>query len=74
MFQCVKELFTDIVAMPKYTSEFMAIIEASLIKYIDKCKTKYQELTEDTEAGIALTCFVCNEKVQCCQLQNMCRD
>ena len=37
--------------MTKYNQEFISIIESTLIKYIDKCKNKFQEITDGTETG-----------------------
>ncbi|KYR01483.1 exocyst complex subunit 4 [Tieghemostelium lacteum] len=45
IFQFVSELFQDIVAMPQYVVEFGAIIQNCLLRYYEKCRSKfYQEL------------------------------
>jgi hypothetical protein len=41
--------------MQKYSTEFISIVESTLVKYIDKCRVKYQDLTNETEIGNRLS-------------------
>ncbi len=50
-FIIIQELYVDVNMMSKYSTEFIAIIETVLVKYIDKCKSKYHDITENTETG-----------------------
>lgn len=51
VFQCVKELYEDSVAMPIYTSHIHGIMETCLMTYFEACKVKYDEYVRDSEVG-----------------------
>ncbi|KAN0041505.1 hypothetical protein ACTFIV_004046 [Dictyostelium citrinum] len=48
IFQFVIELFSDIVAMSHYVVEFGAIIQVSLLRYYEKCLSKFSQEIDPT--------------------------
>lgn len=51
VFQCIKELYEDSVAMPIYTAHIHGIMDTCLMTYYDACKAKYDEYIRDSEVG-----------------------
>lgn len=51
VFQCVKELYEDSVAMPIYTAHIHGIMDTCLMSYYEACKAKYDEYIRDSEVG-----------------------
>eukprot|EP01132_Coremiostelium_polycephalum_P007844 gene7844-9658_t len=51
IFQFITELFSDIVAMSHYVIEFGAIIQTCLLRYYEKCQSKFNQELEPTVTG-----------------------
>ncbi|EGG18628.1 exocyst complex subunit 4 [Cavenderia fasciculata] len=51
IYQFITELHSDIVAMSHYVEEFGAIIQTSLLRYKEKCLTKFTQELEPTLTG-----------------------
>lgn len=51
VFQCVKELYEDSVAMPLYSVHIHGIMDSCLMSYYEASKAKYDEYIRDSEVG-----------------------
>lgn len=51
VFQCVKELYEDSVAIPMYATHIHSVMETCLMTYYDACKAKFDEYVRDSEVA-----------------------
>jgi hypothetical protein len=51
VYQCIKELYEDSIAMPLYSPQIHSIMESCLMSYYEACRLKYEEYTKDSEVG-----------------------
>jgi hypothetical protein len=51
VYQCIKELYEDSVAMPIYTTSIHSIMESCLMSYFEQSKVKFEEFVKDSEVG-----------------------